>query len=603
MCRVICHRFPHTHARWLHRITRSILARWQAILLLGLLAGPVQAQVHHTPLGHPLARPLIIDGSAAVLSLIGSSVFWVDPGGQLSVQEVEARQDQLPWRLRQPGERVSLGDSGALWVRFDAWVQHDDSHWELELARSGTDHVVLHYRDRHGQWHQQEAGDRLAVSQWHSPDRYPVFTLDTRTQGPVRYWVRISHARVPFSGELWIHSHQNLREERIRQQFLIGAYFGMALLLSMVALANGLVFRDSSFVAYAVYTGLLALTMAASLGVGGQFLWPDSVFWNSRAEFVLMPLLAMAGVLFVRHVVKASRVDRRLDRMARVLALAWILLLAWDQLMPSTLSMQALTANGAVTMALTYALLWSAWQSGDRWVRWIALGVLPMLLAGTLPVLRNFNLLSSGFLSQYGMILAATIEAPLLIYGLVQRSSIQHEAQARARALTQTEPLTGLTNRHNCILRLHDSLLRAQRYRHQSALLVINLDNHGWFEDEHGREVADRALVLTGSLLRSVARDVDTAARIDDRTFALILEGPARPAQAISAATAILAGGLRPNDQLPVGATLRFKIGVALLPDPSIDLPMDAQQHLAWVHDAVDDLHWDKQRNIATLNF
>src|SRR5690606_347592 len=178
---------------------------------------------------------------------------------------------------------------------------------------------------------------------------------------------------------------------------------------------------------------------------------------------------------------------------------------------------------------------------------------------------RNFHLLPAGFISQYGMVVAAALEAPILLYGLMQRSSLQHEAQARARALELTEPLTGLTNRHNCILRLHDNLVRAQRYRHQSALLVINLDNHDWFQSTHGREVADRALVLTGSLLRSIARDVDTAARIDDQTFALVMDGPVQGPQPVAAATAILAGGLRPSTQLPVGATLRYKIVVALL--------------------------------------
>ncbi|MFP5466265.1 MAG: 7TM diverse intracellular signaling domain-containing protein, partial [Gammaproteobacteria bacterium] len=306
---------------------------------------------------------------------------------------------------------------------------------------------------------------------------------------------------------------------------------------------------------------------------------------------------------FVRHVIPTNWIERRLDLLVTLQALVWIALIVWDQVWPSTISMQALSTAGAFTMALACALLWSAWRSGERWARWIAAGFLPMLVAGILPVLRNFDLVSSGFLSQYAMVLAAAIDAPLLIYGLVQRSSVQHEARARARALALTEPLTGLTNRHNCILRLHDALIRAQRYRHRCALLVINLGNHEWFTKEHGREIGDRALVLTGSLLRSVARDVDTAARIDDRTFALLMDGPVRPAQAISAATAILAGGLRPHEQLPVGATLRYKIVIALLPDASIDLPMDAQQHLSWLHDEVDNLQWDRQRNIATVNF
>ena len=235
-------------------------------------------------------------------------------------------------------------------------------------------------------------------------------------------------------------------------------------------------------------------------------------------------------------------------------------------------------------------------------MRWIALGILPVLITGTLPILRNVDLMSSGFLSQYGMVIAAAIEAPLLIYGLLQRSSMQHEAQTRAQALALTEPLTGLTNCHNGMLRLHDSLVRAQRYKHHIALLLINLDNHAWFEEEHGREVADRALVITGSLLRSVARDVDTAARVDTSSFMLLMEGPVRAAQAVAAATSIVAGGLRPSAQLPVGATLRFKVVLALLPKDELGLQQDALAHLEWMRRSLDELRKDKRKSIQTLN-
>jgi len=547
--------------------------------------------------------PVVLDGLANSVPLAGRSSWWVDTTGQLSVQDVEQRQAELPFAVRDRVQRVSLGTQGALWVRFDAWARDPRSHWELELARSGTDRIDLYHRGADGRWHEQRAGDRIAVRDWASPDRYPVFTLDPRTDQPVTYWARIEHARVPFSGEFFIHSHGHLREQRILQQFLLGGYFGMAMLLTLVAVANGLVFRDRSFGAYAIYISLLGLSLSASLGVGGQFLWPQAAAWNGIAEFILLPLVAAAAILFVRHVVQPRRIGRSLDWMALALAAALLVQTAWDTASPSQTSFQALTVTASLTMLAIYAMLWAAWCTGDRWVRWIALGMLPVLLAGALPVLRNFGLISSGFLTQYAMVIGAAIEAPLLIYGLLQRSSMQHEAQARVKALALTEPLTGLCNRHNFMLRLHDSLVRAQRYDHHSALLLIELDNHSVFEREHGREVADRALVLTGSLLRSVARDVDTAARVNNHRFALLMEGPVRPAQVVAAATSVMAGGLRPSTQLPVGTTLRFKVVAALLPDPGLELMQDAQAHLHWLGHSLDDLRDDPRKSIQTVNF
>ncbi|MDR7150454.1 diguanylate cyclase (GGDEF)-like protein [Hydrogenophaga palleronii] len=577
---------------------RRLIATLFCLLGLWMLGAPVAAWAQHAGL-----EPIVLDSTKSSVPLAQRSLYWVDPAGDKSVQWVEENQHRLPFAVREHQHRVLLDGNAALWVRFDAQVKDTSVHWELELAYSGTDLVSLHYRNADDQWSEQHAGDRLAVSDWVYADRYPVMALDTRIDKPVTYWVRIEHARVPFSGRLSIHNHNTLRELRIHQQFFLGAYFGMVLLLATVAIANAAVFRDSSFALYAAYITVLGLALASSLGVAGQFLWPDSPGWNGMAEFVLLPLVAVVGLLFVRHVIQPRRLGRGLNQAALALAAALLLLIVWDQVAPSTLSFQALTIGGAATMALVYLMLWAAWRTGDRWVRWIALGILPVLLTGAIPVLRNLGLLSSGFLSQYGMMIAAAIEAPLLFYGLLQRSSLQHEAQTRARALALTEPLTGLTNRHNGMLRLHESLVRAQRYNHSIALLLIDLDNHAWFEREHGREVADRALVLTGSLLRGVARDVDTATRVDDSSFALLMEGPVRAAQAVAAATQILAGGLRPSTQLPIGTTLRFKIVVAMLPEPGLELLQDAQAHLQWLRGALDDLRENNRKSIHTMNF
>lgn len=595
--------FRHTP---LTRIS-TMLQHWGALLglmgfLLLLVFGTGRAQANDTPSLLTLP-PVVLDSAQKSVPLAQRSLFWVDPSGQLTAQEVAQRQDSLPFAVRGPKHRLLMGPEAVLWVRFDAWVQDTRAHWELELTHSGTDRISLYYQHHDGTWQAQHAGDSIPVRDWASPDRYPVFALDARADVPVTYWVRIQHARVPFSSELFVHRHSHLREQRITQQFLLGAYFGMALLLTAVAVANALVFRDISFGAYAVYISVLGLALAASLGVGGQFLWPQSARWNGLAEFILLPLVAVVGLLFVRHVVQPRRVGLWLDRLSITLAGVLVVLTAWDVFRPSSETLQAITTAGALTMVLIYAMLWAAWCTGDRWVRWIALGILPVLMAGTLPILRNFGLMSSGFLSQYGMVIAAAIEAPLLIYGLLQRSSMQHEAQTRAKALALTEPLTGLTNRHNGMLRLHDSLVRAQRYNHHIALLLIDLDNHAWFEKEHGREVADRALVLTGSLLRSMARDVDTAARVDNKTFALLMEGPVRAAQAVAAATSIVAGGLRPSAQLPVGATLRFKVVLALLPEEGLELQQNAQAHLDWMLIGLDELRKNQRKSIQTLNF
>jgi two-component system, sensor histidine kinase LadS len=76
-----------------------------------------------------------------------------------------------------------------------------------------------------------------------------------------------------------------------------------------------------------------------------------------------------------------------------------------------------------------------------------------------------------------------------------------------------------------------------------------------------------------------------------------------RPAQAVAAATAIVAAGLRPSVLLPAGISLRFKVVVALLPDANAEPLPDAQAQLDWMHIELMGIDADQRKTIQTLNF
>src|SRR5690606_19680874 len=128
---------------------------------------------------------IVLDEHTDVVSLSGRSQQLIDPGGTLGIEEIEAGRHDLQWRPRGVGDRVRLEGSAALWVRFDVRTQRLDAHWELELARSGTDLISLYLRDASGRWRVQHAGDRLPVRDWANPDRYPVFGLGARAHETV----------------------------------------------------------------------------------------------------------------------------------------------------------------------------------------------------------------------------------------------------------------------------------------------------------------------------------------------------------------------------------------------------------------------------------
>jgi len=544
----------------LNRSRRHLgLAVWVLAWALGLLGAA----------GAAWAAPeaLRLSSERGELALAGRSEWLLDRGGGLDVEAVERASG---WQTREAGHAVTLERGDALWVRFVAYKPHDGPDWMLDVDLPGVDRATLFYRDGENAWVLRQGGDSLPQSAWNTAGRKPHLRLSRAIEREVPYFVRIEHARVPFTAGLFLKTQQQVAETEQRAMFLLGIYFGLALLAISVAGATAVVYRDRAFGMYAGYVSAMALAQAGMTGAGSLVIWPEWP-WLSNPITFFMPVFAGAlGLAFVRIVASPKRHSRLLDRLAVGLVLALLAVAAFDLLHPTTagfeLSMRLLTLSMAVVMVL----LLLAVARGDPHSRWFALGFAPILVGGALPLARNFGLLPSGFLSEYGLLLGSAVEMPLLFYGLNRRLAEQSEARVRARDLAATDPLTGLATRK----RLLDAL-RAEMDQTRNevpfALLLVELANLRLLMHEHGAPIRERALVLAAAHLRSAAREGHVVARVDDHVFAILAQRPKGPTDASALATQIVAQGLRPSPLVPGHEVLRFHVAVGVLPWRDMD--------------------------------
>jgi diguanylate cyclase (GGDEF)-like protein len=208
---------------------------------------------------------------------------------------------------------------------------------------------------------------------------------------------------------------------------------------------------------------------------------------------------------------------------------------------------------------------------GDKNALWIALGLLPVVIAGLFPLARNFGLLTTGFLSQYAVTVGSAMEIAILMYALMKRSAAQRDMRVREQALQQQDALTGLADERRAIAKIHTGILRARRFNHRMGLMHVHLGNYNHLVREYGQKAGNAALLIGASHLNAVARDVDLAAKLEGANFMLVVEGPITAARLVEISTQLLARSLRPSDALPVGQLLKLQITSALLPDEHID--------------------------------
>jgi diguanylate cyclase (GGDEF)-like protein/PAS domain S-box-containing protein len=140
--------------------------------------------------------------------------------------------------------------------------------------------------------------------------------------------------------------------------------------------------------------------------------------------------------------------------------------------------------------------------------------------------------------------------------------------RVRLREQAIRDPLTSVFNRRYMEETLERELRRCKRRGTRVAVMMLDLDHFKTFNDEHGHDAGDAALVTFGAFLRSKVRGEDVVCRYGGEEFTLILpdmtpEVAATRAEQIRSHFSTLPINLLDRK---VG-TLTVSIGVAMFPD------------------------------------
>ena len=549
------------------------------------------------------ASTIELDSQINGVAIDNASLYWVDDSGNTTIEQLDLLQKSASLFVPRQTAQSHAIHGKVLWLRFKAQITDPQSQWFVELSSATADDVTLYWRNNNA-WSQLRAGDVVPRSQWPVQGRFSTFRLSQNNAQPVEYYVRVVHQRTPFSAPLHIYRDTSLASQQQKENLFLGIYFGLLLMLTVTCFAMASALRDNNFMHYLVYVFAIGLTQAAYTGLAAQYVWPGWPRWSNTATFFLPGLATIAGLWFVRNTLKPRVYMPNLDKTIVLLMVAQTANMGLELIAPSLWGFHMLTVLSVATIAVVYSVAWYSWTRGSASVRWVARGFLPVVIGVVPQLLRNVGWIENNFFTQYGVMLGSAIEIPLLFYALALRASARTAGVARAAGLPTQDVLTGLSNTRDLLRQIQGSLTRASRYHQQYALILVELDNHAWFVKEHGRTIGDTALVLLSTRLQLVARDVDTAGRLDDNQFVLLIEGPCKPGYVAKMAAQISASAYRPSDLLPVGASLKLRITCALMPDPqALELGDDAKAQLGWLlahSEATDD---EPRKVLRTLNF
>ncbi len=530
------------------------LRRWAAVFLTAvLMSAPVLART-----------TLDLDSAHQPIALLDWGDSWIDASGTAKADAIAAN-PSLPWEPTRVGAVYPLATGKALWVRFTVPPAPDAERWYLEIPYPSVNRVTLYSPDSVGKWIAQTAGDTLPVADWPVPHRHPLLPIQVSAETPRSYLLKIENSH-SYSAPLMFVSESYLSRSEQRTSLILGIYFGLAGLAVAVALLSAISLRDKAYAFYAISVALMALSQAAMTGIGGLHLWSHSPGWNDLSSMVLPVLTVGATIWFFAEAVSIAERSRRLH--FGMVALSLLAIVAAAAIVFVEASHRFRIMVPYIVIATSVALLTIVWAAsrGDRYAIWLLLGMAPVIVGSLGPILRVAGVIPASFWTAHGMQIGIAIELPVLLVVLMLRSQQRREHNRRIQGLDRIDPATGLINGQVFKERLVRMMLRSQRLKYQSAVMLIDIVNIEQVRRDFGpRDAAELPLQVAGRLL-SAAREIDGVARLSDLRFGMLIEGPLNAEDAASAGPRIVARCLMPFKNKPVEWVAQVRVAQTMVP-------------------------------------
>jgi GGDEF domain-containing protein len=425
--------------------------------------------------------------------------------------------------------------------------------------------VALYTQDPQGRWIAQSAGDTLPVADWPLPHRHPLLPLALTPGTPQQFYLRVENGH-GFGAPLHFTSERELVRQEQRSGLVLGIYFGLAGLSIVLALVAALSLRDAAFGWYALTIGLMGLSQAALTGVAGLHLWPRWAWWNDVAGIALPPVAVAALLWFLSTVVSLPERSQRSHLLLAILSGACLAASGALLLVePSWRSRILVPAMVLAILASISVVVWAA-SRGDRHAGWLLVGMVPVAVGAALPLARLSGLLPVTFWTTHAMQIGIAIELPLLMAVLAARSQHRRETSRRLHGLDRTDPATGLINAHVFLERLQRLIARSGRLRHESVVLLVDIANvHALRRDFEPRWADELPLRVAGRLL-SAAREIDSVARLSERRFGMLVEGPLTEDEVAACGPRVVARCLMPFKDRPLEWVAQVRVAHTLVP-------------------------------------
>ncbi len=528
----------------------TFLYRHLLLLIILLLQFPGSVSAENVPV-------IEFNPASTKLSLTPYIKILPDPDQRLELADVIAGKETSFLSVAESSNSFGFSKS-AYWVMFSLHMSEklQDSPF-LELEFPLFDNVKLFLPDGSGGYRAKVTGDSLAFAEREVKYRSYLFRLPEHPGETRTYYMRLqTEGSTQIALSLW--KAETFIEVLDGANFLLGAYYGIMLLLLLAAFVSYLKVRDRIFLYYGLYLLSYILFQFSLNGFSYQYLWPEAPLFTSRATAACVGFVVVGGVLFSGSFLQVWGGERhpRVKRLFQALivwgGLGTLLSLLGDYAFAVKLSV----VSGLFLPPIVLCAILSSLAIGYRPARYFLVAWCVFLFGVFIECLLFLGLIPHSFLSINAMQIGSTLEVVLLGYALMDRidllridkekANIQaneylkqlndeleilvdertqklQKQNSRLAEIAVQDSMTGLLNHKASLEFLHLRKSSAQRYGTNLAVIMLDIDRFKLINDRFGHPAGDEVLITIAAVLRGTLRESDGCGRYGGEEFLLIL--------------------------------------------------------------------------------
>lgn len=389
--------------------------------------------------------------------------------------------------------------------------------------------------------------------------------LRVQSNGPVK---------VPLN--LW--SKQDYISYTASHRLFMGLFFGYMLTMGLINLFLFITTRSVLFITYAGYVFSFAMLIAAIHGLGYRFIWSESPWLQERITAVFAFMMMSFVLVFSSQILQLKTSSPRYHLIFRGFSLIYIACILGSLVVSYAIMIKLLLVLLLFSIPIILIVSVTLALKGSAIAQFFSAAWGVLLLSGLTAAADNFHWINLSIDSSYLLMVGATTETLLLALAVatsytVQRleakrtyeeaaqnellamqaqdevialqkeaqKDLEREVKARThdfekalaglsqahdelQGISQTDKLTGLSNRRFFEEHITIEAARSRREKQPLAIALLDIDHFKKVNDNYGHQCGDDCLIAFANTLKAVIkRPGDLLSRYGGEEFVVLL--------------------------------------------------------------------------------